>query len=85
MSPLDEGFHQRIDRLYDTWRERYAAALERGVQAGTVRPTISPRNVAALIVAAQMGIWGSGKSSRSTEVMREATDGVCDYLESLRP
>jgi hypothetical protein len=37
-----------------------------------------------LLVAAQMGIWGSGKSSRNTEVMRHATDGVCDYLESLR-
>jgi AcrR family transcriptional regulator len=85
MSPLDEGFHQRIDRLYDTWRDQYAAALERGIQAGTVRPSISPRSVAALIVSAQMGIWGSGKSSRSTEIMRQATDGVCDYLESLRP
>ncbi len=85
MSPLDEGFHQRINRLYDTWRAQYAAAVERGMQAGTVRPSISPRNVAALIVAAQMGIWGSGKSSRSSDVMRQATDGMCDYLESLRP
>jgi TetR/AcrR family transcriptional repressor of nem operon len=85
MSPLDEGFHRRIDSLYDTWREQYAAALERGIQAGTVRPSISPRTVAALIVAAQMGIWGSAKSSRNTDVVRDATDGVCDYLESLRP
>jgi TetR/AcrR family transcriptional regulator, transcriptional repressor for nem operon len=84
MSPLDDGFHQRIHRLYHTWREQFAAALERGMQSGTVRPSISPRNVAALLVAAQMGIWGSGKSSRNTEVMRQATDGVCDYLESLR-
>jgi TetR/AcrR family transcriptional repressor of nem operon len=85
MSPLDDGFHQRINRLYATWREHYASALERGMQAGTVRPSISPRNVAALIVAAQMGIWGTGKSSRSADSMRQATDGVCDYLESLRP
>lgn len=84
MSPLDDGFQRRINRLYDTWRERYAAALERGMQAGSVRPGISPRSVAALIVAAQMGIWGSGKSSRRVETMRQATDGVCDYLESLR-
>jgi TetR/AcrR family transcriptional regulator, transcriptional repressor for nem operon len=85
MSPLDEGFQQRINRLYDAWREQYAAALERGMQSGTVRPGISARNFAASIVAAQMGIWGSGKSSRSTDVMRQAADGVCDYLESLRP
>jgi AcrR family transcriptional regulator len=85
MSPLDEGFHQRINALYDTWREHYAAALERGIAAGTVQSTVSPRNGAALIVAAQMGIWGSGKSSRNTKVMRQATEGVCDYLESMRP
>jgi AcrR family transcriptional regulator len=84
MSPLDDGFHQRINRLYDTWRERYTAALERGIQAGTVSPDISPRQSAALIVAAQMGIWGSGKSSRSQVVMHQAAEGVCDYLESLR-
>ena len=85
MSPLDEGFHARIDRLYDTWRRRFAAALARGVQAGTVRPGIAPERVAALLVAAQMGIWGSGKSSRDAAVMRQAAAGVCDYLESLRP
>jgi hypothetical protein len=32
-----------------------------------------------------MGIWGSGKSSRDPEVTRLAADGVCAYLESLRP
>ena len=85
MSPLDEGFHVRIDRLYDTWRGRFAAALARGVRAGTVRPGIAPDRVAALLVAAQMGIWGSGKSSRHAAVMRQAAAGVCDYLESLRP
>ena len=85
MSPLDEGFQQRIDRLYDTWREQYTAALERGIQAGTVRESIAPDRVAALLVAAQMGIWGSGKSSRNAAVMRQATAGVCDYLDSLRP
>jgi TetR/AcrR family transcriptional regulator, transcriptional repressor for nem operon len=85
MSPLDEGFHTRINRLYDTWREHYAAALQRGIEAATVKPSVSPANVAALVVAAQMGIWGSGKSSRSETVMRQAADGVCDYLASLRP
>ena len=85
MSPLDPGFHARINRLYALWRERYTAALERGVAAGTVNASVNPGDVAATIVAAQMGIWGSGKSSRDPEVMRQAAEGVCAYLESLRP
>jgi TetR/AcrR family transcriptional repressor of nem operon len=85
MSPLDNGFHTRINRLYDTWRADVAAALERGIEAGTVKPTIAPNSVAALVVAAQMGIWGSGKSSRNEAVMRQAAEGLCEYLASLRP
>jgi AcrR family transcriptional regulator len=84
MSPLDAGFHQRINAQYATWRECYASALERGIQAGTVKPSVSPSAAAALIVSAQMGIWGSGKSSRDQSVMRQAAQGLCDYLETLR-
>ena len=55
------------------------------MQVGSVRASIRPTNVAALIVAAQMGIWGTGKSSRNQAVMRQAAEGLCHYLESLRP
>jgi TetR/AcrR family transcriptional regulator, transcriptional repressor for nem operon len=84
MSPLDAGFHRRINALYDLWRDTYAGALERAIQAGTVKASVSPTATAALIVSAQMGVWGSGKSSRDEHVMRQAAQGVCDYLESLR-
>ena len=77
MSPLDAGFHERINRLYALWRERYSAALRRGFAAGTVKATPNPEDVAASIVAAQMGIWGSGKSARDAQVMCRATDGLC--------
>jgi len=85
MSPLDEGFQVRINRLYDLWRDRFAAALARGIEAGTVRKDVAPRKVATLIVAAQMGIWGTGKSSQRKEVMVQAAETLCDYLDSLRP
>ena len=85
MAPLDTGFFERINGLYTTWRQRYAEALSRGRQAGTVREDVDLEEVAALIVAAQMGIWGTGKSSRNAEVMRTAAKGLCAHLESLRP
>ena len=84
ISPLAAGIHDRIDRLYTLWRERYRCALERGIAAGTVAATLDARTAAAVIVAAHMGIWGSGKSSRSPRVMRQAADGLCAYLESQR-
>ncbi len=84
MSPLDEGFRKRIDQLYTTWRKRYADALAAGIAAGTVRKDVAPRKIASLLVASQMGIWGSGKSSQDNDLMLQACDALCSYLEGLR-
>jgi AcrR family transcriptional regulator len=85
MSPLDEGFRKRIDKLYSAWRECYADAIAEGIRNGKVRKEASAAEVAALIVASQMGIWGTGKSSRSKELMVQAGEAVCAYLDSLKP
>jgi TetR/AcrR family transcriptional repressor of nem operon len=85
MSPLDEGFRKRIDHLYATWRKTYSAMLADAMKTGKVRKDIVPQQVAALVVAAQMGIWGTGKSSRSEELMMRAGEAVCAYLDSLKP
>jgi AcrR family transcriptional regulator len=84
MSPLDEGFRERIDGLYDTWRKGIAAAMTTGRAAGKVRKDASPGEVAALVVAGQMGIWGTGKSSRNEDLMMQAGDALCGYLETLK-
>lgn len=84
MSPLDEGFRKRIDKLYAAWRECYADALTRGVKAGKVRKNVKPAEAAALVVASQMGIWGTGKSSRNRDLMVQAGEAVCGYLDSLK-
>jgi TetR/AcrR family transcriptional repressor of nem operon len=85
MSPLDDGFRKRIDRLYARWRKSYAVALLAGTKARTVKKDISPRNAAALIVAAQMGIWGTGKYLQSEELMEQLCDSLCEYLDTLKP
>jgi len=84
MSPLDEGFRTRVDRLYTIWRKGVATALSSGIEAGTVRKNVVPKAVASMVVAGQMGIWGTGKSSQSKVVMTQASDALCDYLDSLR-
>jgi TetR/AcrR family transcriptional regulator, transcriptional repressor for nem operon len=85
MSPLDDGFRHRIDGLYAAWRKCYAAALAEGIKGKTVRKNISPQNAAALIVAAQMGIWGTGKYSKSEKLMEELGHALGGYLQTLRP
>jgi TetR/AcrR family transcriptional regulator, transcriptional repressor for nem operon len=84
MSPLDEGFRMRIEKRYDLQREALAEALERGKKRGQIKKSVSPRKVAALIVACQMGIWGTGKNSQNPEQMIQMGEAMCDYLDSLK-
>jgi AcrR family transcriptional regulator len=84
MSPLDEGFRRRTDQTYALWRKCWTSSLTRSVKAGQLRKEVSPRQVATLLVAAQMGIWGSAKNSQSGELMRQAGKAVCAYLDSLQ-
>ena len=85
MSPLDEGFRRRIEEVYGAWRECLEAAFARGIKASKVRKDISPRNVAAFVVAAQAGIIGTAKNSQSEELMKQAGAAFFGYLDSLKP
>jgi AcrR family transcriptional regulator len=85
MSPLDENFRKRIEKIYAAWRGCIETAFARGIKAGTVRKDVSPRNVAAFIVAAQAGIIGTSKNSQSEDLMKSAGEAFFDYLDSLRP
>src|SRR5260370_20667616 len=63
MSPLDEKFRQSLEKIYVAWRETMAAAFSRGIKAGKVRKDVSPRRVAAFIVAAQAGLAGTAQKT----------------------
>jgi AcrR family transcriptional regulator len=52
MSPVDEGFRQRVNRIYDRWQHGLAEAFRRGQAAGQVRPEIDPLQTATFIVGA---------------------------------
>ena len=85
MSPLDEGFRRRLEKVYSAWREAMEVAFARGIKAGKVRKAVSPRNAAAFVVAALAGIIGTAKNAQSEELLKQAGEGLFDYLDSLRP
>jgi TetR/AcrR family transcriptional regulator, transcriptional repressor for nem operon len=85
MSPLDEGFRLRIERSYEVWRVALTEALERAKARGQIKKGVVPRQVAALVVACQMGIYGTAKNSQNAELILQAGEALCDYLDSLKP
>jgi len=84
MSPLDEQFRSRISATFELWTGEFAAALQRGKAAGSVRGDIDPRAVADFIVASIEGSFGLAKSAKSVRILRSNLEQLCDYLEGLR-
>ena len=85
MSPLDEKFRQSLEKIYVAWRETVAAAFARGIKAGKVRKDVSPRKVAAFIVAAQAGMAGTAKNAQNEELLLQTGQALFDYFDSLKP
>jgi TetR/AcrR family transcriptional repressor of nem operon len=85
MSPVDEGFRQRIHRVYQLWIGGLADALRHGQEKGLVRADIDPNKTAVFITASLEGAVGMAKSARNPEVLLNWGESMIQYLEGLRP
>jgi len=85
MSPIDEGFRERITAVYTEWQEAVEGACERGKVAGNLRTETDSKQLAVLFVATLEGCLGLAKSSQSLEILMQCGQGLIDQLELLRP
>jgi TetR/AcrR family transcriptional repressor of nem operon len=85
MSPVDEGFRQRLNAILDEWRQQTAAAMRRGQQNGTVCPDVDARAAATFVISSIEGCVGMAKASQSREFLEAGFRGLIEYLEHLRP
>ncbi len=84
MSPIDEGFRQRINQIYELWREGFARALRSGQTNGTVSTSIDATDCATFIVAALAGCRSLAKSAQSRDVLTACGQNLIRYLDTLR-
>jgi len=84
MSPLDEGFRKRLERVFDEWRTGMAAALRRGRESGFVRQDIDADETALFLIAAFEGCLSLAKSSQDVRILRSGKNSLVRYVESLR-
>lgn len=85
MSPVDEGFRERVNYIMRRWQDMVAAGLQRGQEKGHVRPDVEPQKAAAFLIASCQGSIGLAKSAQNVDVYRDCVSGLKDYLKSLRP
>ncbi len=84
MSPIDEGFRQRISGAINHWRSDLQAALARGQEAGTVNSEINTMQAATFFVASMEGSIGLAKNAQDRELLAVCIEGLINFLEGLR-
>lgn len=85
MSPIDEGFRDRIAGIYNEWQDAIEASFERGKTAGNVDNTINSKDISLLFIASLQGCMGFAKSVQKLDTLLICGNGLIDRLESLRP
>ena len=84
MSPLDEQFRKRLERLFLAWQEGIAMALRRGQSQGTVRRDLVPEETASFLVAMVEGYEVLAKNAQDAKVWEVGIRNIAGWLGSLR-
>ncbi|MGR8949857.1 MAG: TetR/AcrR family transcriptional regulator [Gammaproteobacteria bacterium] len=84
MSPVDEGFRERIEAVYKKWHKQIARAILDGQSKGLVRGDIEPSEVAYFVIASIQGAVGLAKNAQDYGLFKNAVQGLFGYLDGLR-
>ncbi|MGO9516934.1 MAG: TetR family transcriptional regulator C-terminal domain-containing protein [Candidatus Korobacteraceae bacterium] len=84
MSPLDERFRKRLERIFNGWQEGIATALRRGQSQGTVRRDLVPEETASFLIATYEGYTLLAKNAQDAKVWEVGIRNIVRWLRSLR-
>jgi AcrR family transcriptional regulator len=84
MSPLDEQFRKRLERIFLAWQEGIATLLRKGQSQGTVRRDLNPDETASFLVAMVEGHASLAKNAQDAKVWEVGIKNIVRWLESLR-
>jgi DeoR/GlpR family transcriptional regulator of sugar metabolism len=85
MSPLDEQFRKRLEKIFQAWQEGVATLLRKGQSQGTVRRDLNPEETASFLIAMYEGYASLVKNAQDAKVWEVGIRNVVGWLRSLRP
>lgn len=83
MSPLDDGFKDRLTGILKTWRRTVTDGLLRAQRQGEVDPEVDCKAAALYIVASWEGCIGVAKSLQSVRAYQICLGQLRDYVSGL--
>ena len=84
MSPLDEQFRKRLERIFQAWQEGVATLLRKGQSEGTVRCDLNPDEIASFLIAMVEGYVSLAKNAQDAKVWEVGIRNIVGWLRSLR-
>jgi TetR/AcrR family transcriptional repressor of nem operon len=84
MSPLDEQFRKRLEKIFLDWQEGVAALLRKGQSQGTVRRDLHPDETASFLIATVEGYATLAKNAQDAKVWKAGIRNIIGWLKSLR-
>jgi AcrR family transcriptional regulator len=84
MSPLDEQFRKRLERIFLDWQEGVATLLRKGKSQGTVRRDLNPKEAASFLIATVEGYSTLAKNAQDANVWKAGIRNIVGWLRSLR-
>jgi TetR/AcrR family transcriptional regulator, transcriptional repressor for nem operon len=84
MSPLDEQFRQRLEKIFHAWQAEVAMVLRKGQAQGSVRRDLVPEETASFLIAMVEGYEVLAKNAQDEEVWNMGIRNIARWLSSLR-
>jgi AcrR family transcriptional regulator len=84
MSPLDEGFRKRLNKIIDKEVELIAAAIVKGQIKQQIRKSFVAEDAGYFIIAGIEGSYAMGKSKNSKAVFEASINQLICYLNFLK-
>jgi TetR/AcrR family transcriptional repressor of nem operon len=85
MSPLDEQFRKRLERIFLDWQQGIATLLRKGKSQGTIRRDLNPDETASFLIATVEGYGTLAKNAQDPKVWKAGIRNIVGWLKSLRP
>ena len=84
MSPIDEGFRKRIEKIFQSWQMAISDALISGQKQGFVKLSIHVEDSATFILSSVEGAIGMTKNHQNKDIFFRCSKELKRYLDSLK-
>lgn len=84
MAAIDDGFHQRLEKVFENAHMTIVHALEKGQADGLVRKDIDPVKISMFVFSSYQGIMGAAKCMQAPELLGDLFGTLNDYIDTLR-